>query len=71
MQLSFEVQGFFLRFRKILFGSMVVTSYNRPQMSKEVPYLAHFSSSILATSTSDLCTLHEDQGNIHEIEAQE
>ena len=57
--------------RKILFGSMVVTSYNRPALVDKPPYLTSFCSSIVATPSSDLCTLNEDQGNIHEIEAQE
>ena len=58
-------------FRKILFGSMVVTSYNRPKLVDMPPYRALFSGSVVATPTSDVCTLHENQGNLHEIEAQE
>ena len=63
---------FFLH-RKVLLGSMVVTSYNQPQVSADVkpPYLASFFNTVEATPTSDVCVLHPEQGNIHEIKAQE
>ena len=52
---------------------MKVTSYNKPPVmtNKDIPCLTTFSNNILATPSSDLCILSENQGNIHEILAQE
>lgn len=57
----------------MLIGSMVVNSFNKLEITEgsRPPYVANFSRSVLLTKSSDLCCLHADKDNIHEIQAQE
>ena len=52
---------------------MIVTSYNKLKITEgsKPPYLAKFSGSVVATQSSDLCCLHPEEDNIHELQAQE
>ena len=55
---------------KVLSGSMLITSYNAIDEAKP-PYVAQQCNKVLASPSSDLCILKPNEGNIHEIEAQD
>ncbi len=59
--------------RKVLFGSMTVNSYTKPERISQMrpPYRCKFSSSDLVRPDSEPCVLYPDDGNIHEIKAHE
>lgn len=57
--------------RKILCGSMYVNSYNKPEKEKDNTYLSRFFRKVLATPSSEPCCFTPDEGNIHEITAEE
>lgn len=57
--------------RKVLFGSMLVNSFNYPaeRASSPPPYLLHHTDDFTATPSGDICCLLPDKGNVHEIKA--
>ena len=56
---------------KILFGSMTVTSFSKPENHTLLrpPFVCKFVSTVRLTSSSEPCTLYPESGNIHEIKA--
>ena len=65
-----------LCFRKILFGSMTVTSFSNEEARESLApptsdFLARCTQSVKLTTDSEACCLYPDKGNIHEITASE
>ena len=50
---------------------MYVNSYNKPEKEKDNTYLSRFFRKVLATPSSEPCCFTPDEGNIHEITAEE
>ena len=71
MVVCMQIITCFVRFRKVLIGSMSVNSYNYPAEHRQTspPYLLHHAGLVNATSSGDLCRLSPEKGNIHEIKA--
>ena len=59
-------------YRKLLFGSMTVTSYSNQEerVKPSAEFLARCSSKVRLTPQSEACCLYPDDGNIHEIQAE-
>lgn len=55
---------------KVLSGSMLITSYNAVNTATS-PYVAQLCNQVLVSPVSDLCVLGPNDGNIHELEAQD
>ena len=60
----------YISHRKILFGSMILTSYNLMERQR-AGYSARCCAVETMTSQSEPCCLYPDLRNVHEIQAQE
>lgn len=54
---------------KVLFGSMMVTSYSKPNPQTRPPFKCKFVGQTVLTPSSDPCCVFPEESNIHEIQA--